>query len=88
MSLRPGLVASSFRWRKRNGAVASAVFGAPSRGTAPLRLALAGATRSGSAGVGDRLRSGHEATLRPIRVNRNKDYFWANRHDHPGGRSV
>jgi hypothetical protein len=27
-------------------------FGAPTRGTAPLRLALAGATRSGSAGVG------------------------------------
>ena len=26
--------------------------GAPTRGTGPLRLALAGATRSGSAGVG------------------------------------
>jgi hypothetical protein len=30
-------------------------FGAPTRGTAPLRLALAGATRSGSAGVGSRV---------------------------------
>jgi hypothetical protein len=35
-----------------NGAVTSAVSGAPTRGTGPLRLALAGATRAGSAGVG------------------------------------
>src|SRR5258708_3475702 len=37
-----------------NGAVTSAVSGAPTRGTGPLRLALAGATRTGSAGVGSR----------------------------------
>ena len=37
----------------RNGAVTSAVLvHLPTRGTGPLRLALAGATRSGSAGVG------------------------------------
>jgi hypothetical protein len=36
----------------RNGAVASAVLVHHTRGIGPLRLALAGATRSGSAGVG------------------------------------
>src|SRR5437667_5579920 len=36
----------------RNGAVTSAVLVHQTRGTGPLRLALAGATRSGSAGVG------------------------------------
>src|SRR5258705_3336154 len=39
------------RAKTENGAVTSAVLGAPTRGTGPLRLALAGATRSGSAGV-------------------------------------
>src|SRR6267378_49047 len=39
--------------------------GAPTRGTGPLRLALAGATRSGSAGVGSpSSRSAGEATPR------------------------
>ena len=38
--------------RCRNGAVASAVLVHHTRGIGPLRLALAGATRSGSAGVG------------------------------------
>ena len=36
----------------RNGAVSSAVLVHHTRGIGPLRLALAGATRSGSAGVG------------------------------------
>jgi hypothetical protein len=46
--------------------------GAPTRGTGPLRLALAGATRSGSAGVGSPgSRSGGEATPRPSGVNWN-----------------
>src|SRR5204863_7188515 len=36
----------------RNGAVASAVLVHHTRGIGPLRLARAGATRSGSAGVG------------------------------------
>jgi hypothetical protein len=35
----------------RNGAVTSAVLMHQTRGTGPLRLALTGATRSGSAGV-------------------------------------
>ena len=40
--------------------------GAPTRGTGPLRLALAGATRSGTAGVGSPgSRSGGEATSHP-----------------------
>jgi hypothetical protein len=47
--------------QNRNGAVASAVPSALTRGTGPLRLALAGATRSGSAGVGSLNRSGDEA---------------------------
>jgi hypothetical protein len=38
--------------RCRNGAVASAVLVHHTRGIGPLRLALAGATRSDSAGVG------------------------------------
>jgi hypothetical protein len=44
--------------------------GALTRGTGPLRLALAGATRAGSAGVG-RLgsRSAGEATPHPSGVN-------------------
>src|ERR1700738_4783656 len=46
--------------------------GAPTRGTGPLRLALAGATRSGSAGVGSLgSRSASEATPRPSGVNWN-----------------
>ena len=45
--------------------------GAPTRGTGPLRLALAGATRSGSAGVGSRgSRSAGDATPRPNGVIR------------------
>jgi hypothetical protein len=56
----------------RNGAVTSAVLGAPTRGTGPLRLALAGATRSGSAGVGSLgSRSAGEATPHPSGVNWN-----------------
>src|SRR6266404_9768885 len=42
-------------------------FGAPTRGTGPLRLALAGATRSGSAGVGSLARD-PLATLRGVQV--------------------
>ena len=54
----------------RNGAVTSAVLGAPTRGTGPLRLALAGATRSGSAGVGSpSSRSAGEATPHSSGVN-------------------
>jgi hypothetical protein len=46
--------------------------GAPTRGTGPLRLALAGATRSGSAGVGSPgSRSAGEATPHPSGVNWN-----------------
>jgi hypothetical protein len=46
--------------------------GAPTRGTGPLRLALAGATRSGPAGVGSRgSRSASEATPHPSGVNWN-----------------
>jgi hypothetical protein len=46
--------------------------GALTRGTGPLRLALAGATRSGSAGVGSRgSRSAGEATPHPSGVNWN-----------------
>jgi|SRR5258708_2137298 len=56
----------------RNGAVTSAVLGAPTRGTGPLRLALAGATRSGSAGVGSpSSRSAGEATPHSSGVNWN-----------------
>ena len=40
------------RRQTKNGAVASAVLVHLTRGTGPLGLALAGATRSGSAGVG------------------------------------
>jgi hypothetical protein len=50
-----------------NGAVTSAVSGAPTRGTGPLRLALAGATRAGSAGVGG-LSHGPIVRLRRIQV--------------------
>jgi hypothetical protein len=39
----------------KNGAVASAVLVHQTRGIGPLQLALAGATRSGSAGVGSLL---------------------------------
>ena len=42
-------------------------FGAPTRGTGPLRLALAGATRSGSAGVGSLFRD-PLARLRRLQV--------------------
>ena len=42
-------------------------FGAPTRGIGPLRLALAGATRSGSAGVGSPARD-PLARLRRIKV--------------------
>ena len=46
--------------------------GAPTRGTGPLRLALAGATRSGSAGVGSHgSRSAGEATPHSSGVNWN-----------------
>src|SRR5712664_4717499 len=41
--------------------------GAPTRGTGPLRLALAGATRSGSAGVGSLARD-PLARLRRVQV--------------------
>src|SRR5258707_11116356 len=41
--------------------------GAPTRGTGPLRLALAGATRSGSAGVGSQARD-PLARLRHVQV--------------------
>jgi len=44
--------ALGFGRRGRNGAVASAVLVHHTRGIGPLRLALAGATRSDSAGVG------------------------------------
>src|ERR1700730_16422230 len=49
--------------------------GAPTRGTGPLRLALAGATRSGSAGVGSPgSRSAGEATPHPSGVNWNDNF--------------
>src|SRR5258705_13785642 len=48
-------------------ALLPAPFGAPTRGTGPLRLALAGATRSGSAGVGSAARD-PLARLRRIQV--------------------
>jgi hypothetical protein len=49
---------------------------APTRGTGPLRLALAGATRSGSAGVGSpSSRSIGEATPHPSGVNWNEINF-------------
>ena len=44
--------ASALGAEGRNGAVDSAVLVHHTRGIGPLRLALAGATRSGSAGVG------------------------------------
>src|SRR5258705_11399398 len=50
-----------------NGAVTSAVLVHPSGGTGPLRLALTGATRSGSAGVGSLARD-PLARLRRVRV--------------------
>ena len=67
---------STARWRGRrksarglgknkNGAVASAVLVHQTRGSGPLRLALAGATRSGTAGVGSLARSADEATSYP-----------------------
>jgi hypothetical protein len=46
---RPRIVLSAAK--KKNGAVTSAVLGAPNAWIGPLRLALAGATRSGTAGV-------------------------------------
>jgi hypothetical protein len=51
--------------KNKNGAVASAVLVHQTRGSGPLRLALAGATRSGSAGVGSLARSADEATSYP-----------------------
>jgi len=51
--MNPNKIGANKIGANKNGAVADAVFGAPTRGTAPLRLALAGATRSGSAGVGN-----------------------------------
>ena len=48
----------------KNGAVASAVLVHQTRGIGPLRLALTGATRSGSAGVGNQTRD-PSSTLRP-----------------------
>jgi hypothetical protein len=52
--------------KNKNGAVASAVLVHLTRGSGPLRLALAGATRSGSAGVGGLVaRSADEATPHP-----------------------
>ena len=44
--------------------------GAPTRGTGPLRLALTGATRAGSAGVGG-LSHGPMVRLRRIQVESN-----------------
>src|SRR5260370_42490403 len=58
------------RDQTENGAVTSAALGAPTRGIGPLRLALAGATRSGSAGVGSLgSRSAGEATPHSSGVN-------------------
>src|SRR5260370_8904146 len=48
----------------RNGAVASAVLVHHTRGIGPLRLALAGGTRSGSAGLGN---LGRDPIMRPCR---------------------
>src|ERR1700688_2367611 len=54
--------------------------GAPTRGTGPLRLALAGATRSGSAGVGRHgSRSADEATPHPSGVNWNDNLILGQR---------
>jgi hypothetical protein len=54
--------------------------GAPTRGTGPLRLALAGATRSGSAGVGSPgSRSVGEATPHPRAVNWNDNLILGQR---------
>jgi hypothetical protein len=54
----------------QNGAVSSAVLVHHTRGTGPLRRALAGATRSGSAGVGSlRSRSVDKATRHSPGVN-------------------
>src|ERR1700746_2841332 len=55
--------------RIRNGAVASAVLVHLTRGSSPLRLALAGATRSGTAGVGSLARSAQKVTPHPTGVN-------------------
>src|ERR1700758_3071157 len=55
--------------RIRNGAVASAVLVHLTRGSGPLRLALAGATRSGTAGVGGLARSINQVTPQPTGVN-------------------
>ena len=54
----------------RNGAANSAVLVHQTRGIGPLRLALAGATRSGSAGVGALSRSAHDVTLHRGGVNK------------------
>jgi hypothetical protein len=56
------------RMTAKKTALLPAPFGAPTRGTAPLRLALAGATRSGTAGVG---------SLLPIRKRRYAPSNWS-----------
>lgn len=69
-AIRTGDRPETSAFEHKNGAVASAVLVHQTRGTGPLRLALAGATRSGSAGVGSLLsRSVDKATLHPRRVN-------------------